>query len=147
MPTVLLNHQQSVLDLPWQSFISGMCPGFNSVLDLSWIWCFLMFHRKIWPIMIYDPVVVESHKLSKVAKIDYVLYYTAKPRWNVSDIFWIHGVRKFSSQIIDDCEGNSINSTLRLLCPHPGFTYEIYGHLSLPLSLYINPFIMPPLLG
>ena len=31
----------SVLDFPGQSFISGSCPGFHSVLDLSWIWSLL----------------------------------------------------------------------------------------------------------
>ena len=37
----------SVLDFPGQSFISGSCPGFHGVLDLSWIWSLLTLHWKM----------------------------------------------------------------------------------------------------
>ena len=49
---------------------------------------------------------------------------------SVLDIFWTNGGHRIKFvNIIAGCGETVINSTLRLLCRHHGFTSEIYGHL------------------
>jgi len=39
-------------------------------------------------------------------------------------------------KIIAGCEGTVINSTVGLLCRRPGFTSEIYGHITPALTAF-----------
>ena len=69
----------SVLDFPGQSFISGSCPGFHGVLDLSWIWSLLSSDPSLENVYLSQYYVHNVRLLTAMTK--WVIPVTVKSQW------------------------------------------------------------------